>query len=98
MATKIIMDKSGGSKGYGFVTFETEEEARKVQEKVTDSKMLVENVDNSILTGPLSNLLHNDVPATFLQFLVANFLFCISLRMKFLPIKTLLFCRLTRLR
>jgi len=29
--TKIIADRSGVSKGYGFVTFETEEEARRLQ-------------------------------------------------------------------
>lgn len=31
MATKIIADRAGVSKGYGFVTFETEEEARRIQ-------------------------------------------------------------------
>jgi len=30
-ATKIISDRGGCSKGYGFVTFETEEEAKKLQ-------------------------------------------------------------------
>lgn len=30
-ATKIILDRAGVSKGYGFVTFETEEEARRIQ-------------------------------------------------------------------
>ena len=29
--TKIIQDRAGLSKGYGFVTFETEEEARRLQ-------------------------------------------------------------------
>ena len=29
--TKIIADRAGVSKGYGFVTFETEEEARRLQ-------------------------------------------------------------------
>ena len=29
--TKIIQDRAGVSKGYGFVTFETEEEARRLQ-------------------------------------------------------------------
>ncbi|CAL1296133.1 unnamed protein product [Larinioides sclopetarius] len=32
-ATKIILDRAGVSKGYGFVTFETEEEARKIQKE-----------------------------------------------------------------
>ncbi|XP_076361170.1 protein boule-like isoform X5 [Tachypleus tridentatus] len=30
-ATKIIADRAGVSKGYGFVTFETEEEAKRIQ-------------------------------------------------------------------
>ena len=34
-ATKIISDRGGTSKGYGFVTFETEEEARKLQAEVS---------------------------------------------------------------
>ncbi len=33
-ATKIISDRGGCSKGYGFVTFETEEEAKKLQAEV----------------------------------------------------------------
>merc|ERR1719471_2852269 len=32
-ATKIISDRGGASKGYGFVTFETEEEAKKLQDE-----------------------------------------------------------------
>ncbi|GFS29649.1 protein boule [Nephila pilipes] len=32
-ATKIILDRAGVSKGYGFVTFETEEEARRIQKE-----------------------------------------------------------------
>ena len=34
-ATKIISDRGGASKGYGFVTFETEEEAKKLQDEVS---------------------------------------------------------------
>ena len=34
-ATKIISDRGGCSKGYGFVTFETEEEAKKLQAEVS---------------------------------------------------------------
>lgn len=33
-ATKIISDRAGVSKGYGFVTFETEEEAKRLQQEV----------------------------------------------------------------
>ena len=33
-ATKIIQDRAGVSKGYGFVTFETEDEARRLQNEV----------------------------------------------------------------
>ncbi|KAF7996430.1 hypothetical protein HCN44_002062 [Aphidius gifuensis] len=32
-ATKIILDRAGVSKGYGFVTFETEEEAKRLQQE-----------------------------------------------------------------
>ncbi|XP_067125455.1 protein boule-like isoform X2 [Centruroides vittatus] len=32
-ATKIISDRAGVSKGYGFVTFETEEEAKRIQKE-----------------------------------------------------------------
>ncbi|XP_042895601.1 protein boule-like isoform X2 [Parasteatoda tepidariorum] len=32
-ATKIILDRAGVSKGYGFVTFETEEEAMRIQKE-----------------------------------------------------------------
>ena len=35
-ATKIISDRGGCSKGYGFVTFETEEEAKKLQAEVRE--------------------------------------------------------------
>ena len=35
-ATKIISDRGGASKGYGFVTFETEEEAKRLQDEVSE--------------------------------------------------------------
>lgn len=38
-ATKVISDRAGVSKGYGFVTFETEEEAKRLMRDV--SSMLV---------------------------------------------------------
>lgn len=34
-STKIIVDRAGISKGYGFVTFETEQEAQRLQNEVT---------------------------------------------------------------
>ena len=39
-ATKIISDRGGCSKGYGFVTFETEEEAKKLQAEVSGTSVL----------------------------------------------------------
>jgi RNA recognition motif-containing protein len=36
-STKIIVDRAGVSKGYGFVTFETEQEAQRLQTEVKDS-------------------------------------------------------------
>lgn len=33
-STKIIVDRAGVSKGYGFVTFETEQEAQRLQAEV----------------------------------------------------------------
>lgn len=35
-STKIIVDRAGVSKGYGFVTFETEQEAQRLQADVSD--------------------------------------------------------------
>ena len=35
-ATKIIVDRAGVSKGYGFVTFETEEEAKRLYNAIND--------------------------------------------------------------
>lgn len=37
-STKIIVDRAGVSKGYGFVTFETEQEAQRLQADVSFSK------------------------------------------------------------
>lgn len=34
-ATKVISDRAGVSKGYGFVTFETEEEAKRLMQDVS---------------------------------------------------------------
>lgn len=39
-ATKIIADRAGVSKGYGFVTFETEEEAKRLQQEVYNTYFL----------------------------------------------------------
>lgn len=36
-STKIIVDRAGVSKGYGFVTFETEQEAQRLQNEVNIS-------------------------------------------------------------
>lgn len=36
-STKIIVDRAGVSKGYGFVTFETEQEAQRLQADVSTS-------------------------------------------------------------
>ena len=46
--TKIIQDRAGVSKGYGFVTFETEEEARRLQ--VTRVTVLL--CDSLMFAGP----------------------------------------------
>lgn len=35
-STKIIVDRAGVSKGYGFVTFETEQEAQRLQSEVSE--------------------------------------------------------------
>ena len=40
-ATKIISDRGGASKGYGFVTFETEEEAKKLQDEVSGRSAVI---------------------------------------------------------
>lgn len=40
-ATKIISDRAGVSKGYGFVTFETEEEAKRLQQEVRADREVV---------------------------------------------------------
>jgi RNA recognition motif-containing protein len=37
-STKIIVDRAGVSKGYGFVTFETEQEAQRLQTEVRQMK------------------------------------------------------------
>ncbi|CAG7830589.1 unnamed protein product [Allacma fusca] len=38
-ATKIIVDRAGVSKGYGFVTFETEEEAKRLYNAINDKEI-----------------------------------------------------------
>lgn len=47
-STKIIVDRAGVSKGYGFVTFETEQEAQRLQSEVSDffifNKLLIRNL------------------------------------------------------
>ena len=51
-ATKIISDRGGASKGYGFVTFETEEEAKKLQDEVSGQALQYSNLDPSSLPFP----------------------------------------------
>lgn len=41
-ATKIIADRAGVSKGYGFVTFETEEEAKRLQQEVCSTIIYID--------------------------------------------------------
>lgn len=40
-STKIIVDRAGVSKGYGFVTFETEQEAQRLQSEVSICELFV---------------------------------------------------------
>lgn len=47
---KIISDRSGVCKGYGFITFETEEEAKKVQHQVRFSRLCHFHISKWILT------------------------------------------------
>lgn len=42
-STKIIVDRAGVSKGYGFVTFETEQEAQRLQADVSSSFLFLGN-------------------------------------------------------
>ena len=49
-ATKIIADRGGASKGYGFVTFETEEEAKKLQDEVGPESTFIPAAKYSIST------------------------------------------------
>lgn len=42
-STKIIVDRAGVSKGYGFVTFETEQEAQRLQSEVSDFFLFLTN-------------------------------------------------------
>lgn len=78
--TKIISDRAGVSKGYGFVTFETEEEATRIQKEAAniflkDRKL---NIAPAIKKQPLTRiydpihstqngtvLYHNGVPYTY---------------------------------
>jgi RNA recognition motif-containing protein len=52
-STKIIVDRAGVSKGYGFVTFETEQEAQRLQTEVRQMKKKTHkfNLSNIFLTG-----------------------------------------------
>lgn len=79
-ATKIISDRAGVSKGYGFVTFETEEEARRIQEEaenivLKDRKLNIApaikkqpfaRVYNSAQVVPNGTIMyHNGMPYTY---------------------------------
>lgn len=48
-STKIIVDRAGVSKGYGFVTFETEQEAQRLQSDVS--------YHSHLFTIPICNLI-----------------------------------------
>lgn len=49
-ATKIILDRAGVSKGYGFVTFETEEEAKRLQQEVIHYLLLIKFKNTTTIT------------------------------------------------
>ena len=65
-ATKIISDRGGASKGYGFVTFETEEEAKKLQDEVSgqigSQTQLTGTPISWSACAPLSSAAHNFMP------------------------------------
>lgn len=60
-STKIIVDRAGVSKGYGFVTFETEQEAQRLQNDVSLT-LLVSTVYHRrnlpVLLGVVFTLFH----------------------------------------
>lgn len=43
-STKIIVDRAGISKGYGFVTFETEQEAQRLQNEVCFANIIYRTI------------------------------------------------------
>ncbi|XP_044741403.1 RNA-binding protein Musashi homolog 2-like isoform X2 [Chrysoperla carnea] len=65
-ATKIISDRAGVSKGYGFVTFESEEEAKRLQREA-DNIVLRErklNIAPAIKKQPFSRPLDGTTPGS----------------------------------
>lgn len=53
-STKIIVDRAGVSKGYGFVTFETEQEAQRLQSDVSfNVHCLVLNHGRRFIKSPM---------------------------------------------
>lgn len=60
-STKIIVDRAGVSKGYGFVTFETEQEAQRLQTDVS------EEIHNAQLLFFFSSLYQCEIIKRLLQ-------------------------------
>ncbi|XP_023239852.1 protein boule-like [Centruroides sculpturatus] len=63
-ATKIISDRAGVSKGYGFVTFETEEEAKRIQ-KEGKNKPFTRVYDPTQSASNGTIFYHNGMPYTY---------------------------------
>lgn len=58
-STKIIVDRAGVSKGYGFVTFETEQEAQRLQAEVSSDFKKISQNDNIAIWYQLDLMLNS---------------------------------------
>jgi RNA recognition motif-containing protein len=58
--TKIITDRSGVSKGYGFITFDNQEDATRVQEQVSNADICLSH--GASIRGRLCYEVHGNLP------------------------------------